>query len=57
LIAVAPIAQPGAYAVISKPLGERQAFRVCKELNELEKADWSEATRGAMRPSAPVHRI
>jgi len=56
-VAVAPVAQPGAYAVLSKPLGLREAFRVCKELNELEEADWSEATRGAMRPSLPVYRI
>jgi len=34
-VAVAPVAQPGAYAVLSKPLGHREASRVCKELNEL----------------------
>jgi len=56
-IAVAPVAQPGAYAANSKPLGKRQAFRVCKELNELEQADWSEATRAAMRPPPPVCQI
>jgi len=56
-VAVAPVAQPGAYAVISKPLGRREAFRACKELNELEEADWSEATKAAMRPSLPVYRI
>jgi hypothetical protein len=56
-VAVAPVAQPGADAVISKPLGRRAAFRACKELNELEEGDWSEATRGAMLPSPPVYRI
>jgi len=56
-VAVAPVAQPGAYAVLSKSLGNREAFRVCKEMNELEEADWSEATRGAMLPSLPVYRI
>jgi len=56
-VAIAPVAQPGAYAVLSRPLGQREAFRVCKEMNELEGADWPEATRGAMRPSLPVYRI
>jgi len=56
-VAVAPVAQPGAYAVLSKLLGRHEAFLVCKEMNELEEADWSEATKAAVRPSLPVYRI
>ena len=56
-VAVPPIAQPGEYCVVSKPLGRREAFKACKELNELEKADWSVATRNAMRPEPPGYRI
>ena len=54
-VAIAPVA-PGEYCVVSKP-GRREAFKACKELNELEEADWSEATRNAMRPEPPGYRI
>ena len=56
-VAVPPVAQPGEYSVVSKPLGRREAFKACKELNELEEADWSEATRNATRPDPPGYRI
>jgi hypothetical protein len=55
-VAIAPVA-PGEYCVVSKPLGRREAYKACKELNELEEADWSEITRNAIRPEPPGYRI
>ena len=46
-VAVPPVAQPGAYAVVTKPLGQREAFKVCKELNQLDRADYSDLTKEA----------
>jgi hypothetical protein len=48
VVAVPPIAQPGAYAVVTKPLGRVEAFKVCRELNEFEPTDFSELTRAAI---------
>jgi hypothetical protein len=40
-----PIAEPGDYRAMSKPLSRPEAMRVCKELTNLEPAEWSEATK------------
>jgi hypothetical protein len=49
--------QPGQYSVVTKPLSRADAFKVCKELNTLEEADWSELTSKAVLTKPPDHRI
>ena len=42
------------YRAVTRPLADRAlAFRVARELAELKEADWSEATRRALRPEPP----
>ena len=46
-VAVPPVAQPGVYSVLTKPLTRAEAFKVCKEMDSLHPDDWSQLTKDA----------
>jgi hypothetical protein len=52
-----PITEPGDYRAMSRPLSRREAMRVCKELTDLEPAEWSEATKKSVNWTEPDHPI
>jgi hypothetical protein len=47
----------GDYRAISKPLGQREARRVCKELMDLEPREWPDATKKSVNWTEPDHPI
>jgi hypothetical protein len=54
---VPPVAQAGLYSAVTEQLSRADAFQVCKELNTLEEADWSDVTRKAVLSKPPEFRI
>ena len=52
-----PITEPGDYRAMSKPLSRPEAMRVCKELTDLEPAEWSEGTKKSVNWTEPDHPI
>jgi hypothetical protein len=56
-VCVPPVAQGNEYFALTKPLSRADAFKVCKELNTLEEADWSEVTRKAVINPPPRYRL
>jgi hypothetical protein len=56
-VCVPPFCAGNEYHALTRPLGRAEAFKVCRELNTVEMADWSDLTRKALRQSALTNRV